>query len=104
MKPKINDRKCGASESMCTIIKACPADAVSYIEVDEAITDREVNCNLPQTENTTGCGCACDCGDNSSGNDCGENPYSRIVIDYQKCTECGICADVCCGNAVEIIG
>jgi len=104
MKPKINDRKCGASESMCTIIRACPVDAVSYIEVDEPITDREVNCNLPKTESpTTDCGCGCECGDGAPGG-CGENPYSRIVIDYQKCTGCGICADICCGSAIEMVG
>lgn len=26
----------------------------------------------------------------------------RIVFDYDKCKECGTCANVCCGKAVEM--
>ena len=96
MKPKVNDKKCGASESACKIIEACPVGAVSYIEVDEPIADRNVECS------TSGCGCNCDCGCGDDSSDCGGSPYGRIIIDYDKCTECGICADECCGNAIEI--
>ena len=26
----------------------------------------------------------------------------RIVFDYEKCNECGICVPKCCGSAMEI--
>ena len=94
MKPKIDDKKCGASESACKVIKLCPTQAISYIEVDEPITDRNVNCN-------SNGGCDCDCGDSVS--DCGGSPYGRIVIDYDKCIECTACAEECCGNAIDMI-
>ena len=96
MKLKVNDKKCGANESACTVLKICPVDAISYIEVDEPITDKNVECKP-----SSGCDCSCDCGDVS--NACEPNPYGRIIIDYDKCTECGICADKCCGAAIEMI-
>ena len=99
MKAKVIDKKCGASESACKVIKICPVNAISYAEVSEAITDRDVNC--VSAPNASGCGCSCGCGDNSGGsNDCGGSPYGRIVIDLDKCTGCGICADECCGTAI----
>ena len=104
MKPKVNDNKCGASENVCKAIKACPFIAISYIEVDEPILNREVNCNstpLTDESQSGGCGCGCDCGDGS--NDCGGSPFGRIIIDYDKCTECGICVEECCGNAIIMI-
>lgn len=93
MKPRINGKKCGASESACKVIKVCPTQAIIYIEVDEPLLDRNVECGS--------CGCGCDCGTGAS--DCGGSPYGRIVIDYEKCIECGVCADLCCGNAIEMI-
>ena len=92
MKPKIIDKKCGAGEAACKAMKVCPVDAMKYIEVDEPILDREVNCiSAPQSESS--CGCDADCCDSGSDtNVCGGNPYSRIVIDYDKCNGCGICA------------
>ena len=96
MKPKIDDKRCGASESACKVIKVCPTDAISYIEAAEPITDRNVVCN-----SGSGCGCNCDCG-SGSGN-CGGSLYGRIVIDYDKCIECGVCADECCGTAIEMV-
>ncbi|MDR2559921.1 MAG: hypothetical protein LBC86_10350 [Oscillospiraceae bacterium] len=100
MKPIIIDKKCGASESVCKALKACPLGAISYIEIDEPILSREVNCTSSPTADS-GCGCNCDCGDGSS--DCGGSPYGRIIIDYDKCTICGICVDECCGNAIEMV-
>jgi formate hydrogenlyase subunit 6/NADH:ubiquinone oxidoreductase subunit I len=100
MKPVVIDKKCGASESICKALKACPVEAISYIEVDEPILDREVNCNTSPSA-SGGCGCSCDCGEGS--NDCGGSPYGRIVIDYDKCTVCCICIDECCGNAIEMM-
>jgi Pyruvate/2-oxoacid:ferredoxin oxidoreductase delta subunit len=26
----------------------------------------------------------------------------RIVFDYEKCNECGICVTECCGSAIEL--
>jgi len=26
----------------------------------------------------------------------------RIVFDYEKCNECGICVTKCCGSAIEL--
>ena len=100
MKPKINDKKCGASESACKILKVCPVEAISYIEVGEPLTDRDVNCNSA-TDDSSKCGCSCDCGDNS--NSCGGSLYGRIIIDYDKCTGCGLCAEECCGTAIEMV-
>ena len=50
MKPVVIDKKCGAGKDVCTAIKVCPEGAISYIEVDEPIYDREVNCTLPPRE------------------------------------------------------
>jgi len=95
MKPVVSDKKCGAVEDMCKVLEICPVEAISYIEVDESILDKEVECNL-----SSECGCSCECsGDSGS---CEPNPYGRIVIDYDKCTGCGICADECCGAAIEM--
>jgi NAD-dependent dihydropyrimidine dehydrogenase PreA subunit len=96
MKFKVNDKKCGANEKACTILNICPVDAISYTEVDEPITDKDVQCNI-----SSGCGCKCDCGDTAVS--CEPNPYGRIIIDYDKCTECGICVEKCCGNAIEAV-
>ena len=89
----MNDKKCGASEKACKVIAICPAGAISYKEVKEPITDRTVNC-------TGSCGCGCDCGTSKGG--CGGSPFGRIVIDYENCIECGLCADECCGQAIEM--
>ena len=100
MKPRVNDQNCGASENACKVIKICPVEAISYIETDATITDRTVNCNaLPNNE--AKCGCDCGCGGNT--NDCGGSPYGRIIIDYDKCTGCGLCAEECCGAAIEMV-
>jgi len=26
----------------------------------------------------------------------------RIVFDYEKCNECGVCVTKCCGDAIEL--
>lgn len=66
MRPYINDRQCYVDPRICTAIKACPQNAISYIE----------NEDLPLG--------------------------GKIIFDYEKCQECGICADVCCGQAIEM--
>lgn len=101
MKARVIDKKCGASETSCLVLKICPVDAIFYKEVEEAIMDREVNCIMPpKADKNGGCGCDCDCGDNS--NPCGGSPYSRIFIDEEKCIGCEICVKECCGSAIEM--
>jgi Pyruvate/2-oxoacid:ferredoxin oxidoreductase delta subunit len=105
MKPKVDDKRCFASQSVCKAIKACPVCAVSYIEADEPILDKNLvcNCEPPTAENPGG---GCDCG-GDCGNDlysCGGNPYGRIIIDYDKCTACGVCVTECCGTAIDMVG
>lgn len=88
MKPKVISKKCGANENACTILKICPVGATRYTKAVEPILDKTLCCG-------------CDCGDNS--NTYEPNPYGRIAINYDKCTGCGICAEKCCGNAVEMV-
>ncbi len=104
MKPKVDDKRCFASKTVCKAIKACPAKAIRYIEVDEPILDKNLVCNCAPSNGTTGA-CDCDCG-GDCGNDlysCGGTPYGRIIIDYEICTGCGVCAEECCGNAIDMI-
>ena len=117
MKPVVDMKRCYASKTVCMAIKCCPVRAISYIEDDEPILDKTLKCNCndrealglkPMTEKgySAGCGCAGGCCDSDSGNnlyDCGGTPYGRIIIDYDKCTECGICAKECCGTAIDMI-
>lgn len=66
MKPYINDKKCIVDPKICTVIKACTQEAITYIEDEK------------------------------------EPLGGKIIIDYSKCNGCGICADICCGSAIEI--
>ena len=104
MKPKVDDKRCFASQSVCKAIKACPTEAISYIEVADPILDKNLVCNCaPAEEGESSCGCGCDC---DCGNDlysCGGTPYGRIIIDYDKCIECGVCAEECCGTAIDMV-
>ena len=104
MKPIVDLKKCFASQSVCTAIKCCPAKAISYTEVDEPVLDKTLKCNCAPPINqkkSGGCGCgAGKCGDDLYG--CGGTPYGRIIIDYEKCTECGLCAKKCCGTAINM--
>ena len=81
MKPIIDNKKCCANQNKCQPIKKCPLNAISYTEVAEPILDR-IKCE---------CGCGCNCT---------TSPYSRIIIDYDLCNECGICIEECCGKAI----
>jgi NAD-dependent dihydropyrimidine dehydrogenase PreA subunit len=107
MKPVVDMKRCFASQSVCKAIKACPTDAISYIEVDEPILDKTLKCNCekPMEENPKPEG-GCDCADGNCGDDlysCGGTPYGRIIIDYDKCIECGLCAKECCGTAIDMV-
>ena len=104
MKPVVDMKRCFASQSVCKVIKACPVEAISYIEVAEPILDKNLVCNCtPEAEGSGSCSCGCDC---DCGNDlysCGGTPYGRIIIDYEKCTECGTCTEECCGTAIDMV-
>jgi NAD-dependent dihydropyrimidine dehydrogenase PreA subunit len=115
MKPVVNMKRCFASNTVCIAIKLCPAGAISYIEDDEPILDKTLKCNCNEREERgltqmsvkgyeAGCDCECGCGSNSSDDlyACGGTPYGRIIIDYDKCTGCGICAKECCGDAIDM--
>ena len=110
LKPVVDFRRCFASKDVCTAIKLCPFGAVGYIETDVAIIDKVLKCNCnereelgltPMSENPSGgCDCAGGCESNDPLYDCGGTPYDRIIIDYDKCTRCGICVKECCGTAI----
>ena len=103
MKPKVDDKRCFASKDVCKAIKNCPVEAISYIEVDEPILDKNLECNCTPPEQETarkGCDCGGDCGDDLYS--CGGTPYGRIIIDYNKCTSCGVCVKECCGTAIDM--
>jgi len=115
MKPIVDMKRCFASKDVCMAIKMCPVKAISYIEVDEPITDKTLKCNCderealgltPMSEKPGG---SCDCAGGCCGSenndplyDCGGTPYGRIIIDYEKCTRCGICVKECCGTAIGL--
>jgi len=109
MKPFVKQKNCFASQSVCTAIKCCPTKAISYIEVKEPILDKVLSCNcndpnrkgkVPVTCTDSGCNDSA-CGDNLYS--CGGTPYGRIIIDYNKCVECGLCAKECCGSAIDMV-
>ena len=114
MKPVVDFRRCFASKTVCTAIKCCPVNAVSYIEVDEPILDKflSCNCNDPNRTGKIPVTCTdggCDCGDSGCESEnkdplyaCGGTPYGRIIIDYDKCTRCGLCVKECCGTAIGL--
>ena len=64
MKPFLDKKMCCANPDICTIIKACPAEAISYVKDEQ------------------------------------EPLGGKIEFDYEKCTECESCVDVCSGHAV----
>ena len=104
MKPLVDMKRCFASKKICKAIKACPVEAISYTEVAEPILDKDLKCNCEQpTEEkpSGGCDCGGKCGDDLDS--CGGTPYGRIIIDYDKCTECGLCAEECCGTAIDMV-
>ena len=109
MKPVVDTKRCFASKSVCKAIKVCPVEAISYIEVDEPILDKILNCICSPPNPTEGnlSSCKCDCESGCNSDDplyrCGGTPYGRIIIDYEKCTECGICAEECCGTAIDMV-
>jgi len=113
-KPKVNMKRCYASHDVCMAIKLCPAGAVSYKTSKIPILQKTLKCNCDEREALGltpmsadgyggGCDCAGGCGDGSGLYDCGGTPFGRIIIDYEKCTRCGICAKECCGDAIDMV-
>jgi len=116
MKPRVDMKRCFGSKDVCMAIRMCPVGAVSYKEVDEPILDKTLKCNCNEREAlgltpmsvdgySAGCDCAGGC-ESENGDDlyaCGGTPYGRIIIDYNKCTRCGICAKECCGSAIDMV-
>jgi len=110
MKPFVRLKNCFASKEVCTAIKACPTKAITYTEVAEPIMDKVLNCNCndPNREGKIPVTCSDGgCSDTGCGSNdlyaCGGTPYGRIIIDYDKCVECGLCAKECCGSAIDMV-
>lgn len=97
MKPKVDNKRCFASKEVCKAIQVCPTQAISYIEVEEPILDKNLVCNCKPTT----CNCNGGCGNDLYS--CGGTPYGRIIIDYDRCTGCGLCAAECCGTAIDMV-
>jgi len=113
-KPVVDLKRCFASKDVCMAIKSCPFKAVSYIEAAEPILDKNLKCNCNEREAlgltpmsvkgySGGCDCAGGCGSGDDLYSCGGTPYGRIIIDYDKCTGCGLCAKECCGSCIDMI-
>ena len=116
MKPRVDMKRCFASKDVCMAIKMCPVKAVSYVKATEPILDKILKCNCNDRETlgltpmsvegySAGCDCAGGCGSESDDDlyACGGNPYGRIIFDYDKCIECGVCAKECCGGCIEMV-
>ncbi len=118
-KPVVDFKRCFTDKHVCTAIKACPVEAIRYIEVDEPIlnkqlTDRVDRCPMAArgiratinlTEKNTGCLSTANLADNKAGDTVEGvgNPWGRIIIDYDKCIDCGLCVDACCGYAIDLL-
>ena len=116
MKPVVDMKRCFASQSVCKAIKVCPVKAITYCEAMEPILDKALKCNCSERKalglspmSDKGYSTGCDCGDgcDSTNGDplyaCNGSPYGRIIIDYEKCIECGVCARECCGTAIDMM-
>jgi len=110
MIPKVDMKRCFASKTVCTAIKCCPTKAIDYIEVDEPILDKTLNCNCNNPNRTGKIPVTCSesgCNDTGCGSNdlyaCGGNPYGRIIVNYNKCIKCGLCAKECCGSAIDMV-
>ncbi len=116
-KPVVNFKKCFTDKHVCTAIKACPVEAISYIEVEEPILNKKpticfdrcpmaargISATINLTEKNTGCLSTANLVNNKSGDiiEGVGNPWGRIIIDYDKCFYCRKCVDACCGYAID---
>jgi formate hydrogenlyase subunit 6/NADH:ubiquinone oxidoreductase subunit I len=114
MKPVVNHKKCFADVKICTAKTACPVNAIGFVKVEEPMFDKELTPNVDLCP-MCAAGLSCDLA-TPERNECAvgqigteENPipvgdpYIRVVIDYDKCTLCGLCIDGCCGYAIEMV-
>ena len=113
MRPVVDMKRCFASRKVCMAIKSCPVGAISYAEAVEPILDKTLKCNCNDREalglkpmSVKGYSAGCDCEGGCDNDDplysCGGTPYGRIIIDYDLCTECGLCVKECCGTAIHL--
>jgi len=114
MKPVVNHKKCFADVKICTAKIACPVKAICFEKVkepmlDKTFTDKMDRCPFYPSGLVTGIATPewndCKCGligteDNPIPMG---DPYVRVVIDYDKCTCCGLCVEGCCGYAIEMV-
>ena len=114
MKPVVVHKKCPADVKVCTAKTSCPVNAIGFIKVEEPMldkvfTDKYDRCPLAASglwgtvsppegmEIKIG-----EVGTEDNPIPFGD-PYIRVVIDYEKCTLCGLCVDTCCGYAIDLI-
>lgn len=118
-KPVVNFKRCFTDKHVCTAIKVCPVEAISYMEVDEPILNKQLTGRLDRcpmaargikatiniTEKNTGCLSTANLANNKVGDtiECVGNPWGRIIIDYDKCIYCYKCVDACCGYAIDLL-
>lgn len=118
-KPVVNFKRCFTDKHVCTAIKVCPVEAISYMEVDEPILNKQLTGRLDRcpmaargikatiniTEKNTGCLSTANLANNKVGDtiECVGNPWGRIIIDYDKCIYCCKCVDACCGYAIDLL-
>ena len=116
MKPVVNHKKCFADPKICTAKTACPVNAIGFVKVKEPMYEKEITdkfdrCPMGEAGlfvdlvtpdwNWEQCECG-PIGTYENPIPAG-NPYLRVVIDYDKCTYCGICVEGCCGYAIEMV-
>lgn len=113
MKPVVNHKKCFADVKICTAKTACPVNAIRFEKVEEPIFDKEITDKFDRCP-MGAAGLVVDLV-TPDWNECklgpigtmdnpipAGDPYVRVVIDYDKCTGCGVCVDGCCGYAIDI--
>ena len=114
MKPIVIHKKCFADIKICTAKNSCPVNAIGFVKVEEALLDKTLTdkCNrcplaasgIRGTLDTPD-RIECKCGVIGTADNpipIGD-PFVRVVIDYDKCTCCGLCVEGCCGYAIEMV-
>jgi len=114
MKPAVIHKKCFADVKICTAKTACPVNAIWFEKVAEPMLNKELTDNFDRcplgaaglvADLATADWNECQCGkigtmDNPIP---AGDPYVRVMIDYDKCTCCGLCVEGCCGYAIEMV-
>ena len=114
MKPVVIHKKCFADIKICTAKTSCPVNAIGFVKVEEPLLDKTLTdkcdrCPLAAAgikgtletpngvENKIGV-----IGTVENPIPIGD-PFVRVVIDYDKCTCCGLCVEGCCGYAIDMV-